>query len=167
MTQLAMNYAQAIYELKISEESMQDAKQIIMANKELLDSLSNPAVKKSEKHTVIDTVFDKEIRNFLKVLSDHSSMKMISQIFDAYDAIMLDSKNIIRATLTFVIRPDDNQLEKIKEYVCNKYNKTGVLLELNEDSSLIGGFSLTVGDTMYDKSIRGTLSSLSKTLAWR
>jgi len=167
MTQQAMNFAKAIFDLNISEEHIENAKDIIMANKELYEALSNPAVKNSEKHSVIDKIFDKEIRNFLKVLCDYNSMNQISQIFDAYDAIVLEGKNIIRATITFVIRPDNNQLEKIKEFLCSKYNKADVLLELKEDPSLIGGFILTVGDTMYDKSIRGSLSSLSKTLVWR
>ena len=167
MTQRAMNYAKAIFDINISEECVQNTKDVILANNELLEALSNPAVKKSEKHAVIDTVFDKEIRNFLKVLCDYECMEMISQIFEAYEAIVLDSKNLIRATVTFVTRPDNSQIEKIKEMVCSKYNKAGVLLELKEDPSLIGGFILSVGDTMYDKSIQGSLSSLYKTLVWR
>ena len=167
MTQQSINFARAIFELNISEEHVENAKDIIMANIELYDALSNPAVKNSEKHTVIDKIFDKEIRNFLKVLCNHNCMKMISQIFEAYEALVLASKNEIRATFTFVTKPDDVEIEKVKEFLCNKYNKADVLLELKEDASLIGGFILTVGDTMYDKSIRGSLSSLYKTLVWR
>ena len=167
MTQQALNFAKAIFDLNISEECIENAKDIIMANKELYEALCNPAVRNSEKHSVIDKIFDKEVRNFLKVLCDYNSMNQISQIFNSYDDLVLDGKNIIRATIAFVIRPDDDQLEKLKEFLCNKYNKADVLLELKEDSSLIGGFILTAYDTIYDKSIRGSLSSLSKTLVWR
>lgn len=167
MIQRAINYAKALFELNIPEECVHNAKDIIMENKDLLEALSNPTVKTSEKHTVIDDIFDKEVRSFLKVVCDNESMNIISQIFEAYERLVLDSKNVIRATITFVKRPDDEQLEQIKVMVCKKYNKSGVLLELKEDASLIGGFILTVGDTMYDKSIQGTLSSLYKTLVWR
>lgn len=167
MTKLAMNYAKALFDLNISVECVRNTKDIIVENRELLDALSNPTIKKSEKHAVIDTVFVKEIRNFLKVLCDNNCMVLISQIFDIYEGIVLDGENIIKAKLFFVTKPDDYQLEKLKEFVCNKYNKTSVLLELKEDPSLLGGFVLSVGDTLYDKSIKGTLSSLHKALLWR
>lgn len=167
MIQRAINYAKAIFELSLPEECVHNARDIITANKDLLEALTNPTIKASEKHTVIDNIFDKEVRSFLKVLCDNDSMNIISQIFEAYEELVLDSKNIIRATMTFVKRPDDEQLEQIKEMVCKIYNKSGVLLELKEDPTLIGGFILTVGDIMYDKSIQGTLSGLYKTLVWR
>lgn len=167
MTQRTMNFAKAIFELEIPEKCVQNSKDIITTNMELLEALSNPAIKKSEKFHVIDLLFEQEIRGFLKVLCDHSCMSMIIQIFEVYEKLVLESKNIIEATITYVKRPDDNQLEKIKDMVCKKYNKAGVLLQLNEDPSLIGGFILTIKDTMFDKSIQGTLNNLYKTLVWR
>jgi F-type H+-transporting ATPase subunit delta len=167
MTQRATNFAKAIFELAIPEKSVQNTKDILTANMELLEALSNPAIKKSEKYHVIDTIFEQEMKGFLKVLCDHSCMSIINQIFEVYDELVLESKNIIKATITYVKRPDDNQLEKMKEMVCKKYNKAGVLLQLNEDPSLIGGFVLSVKGTVFDKSIQGTLNNLYKTLVWR
>lgn len=167
MTQRAKNYAKALFDLNLSEECVQSTKDIILSSKELVEALSNPSIKKKEKNAVIETLFEKEIRSYLKVLCENDCFDIISEIFDVYEAILLDSKNIIKATLTFVSRPEEDQLDKIKEMVCNKYNKAGVLLELKEDSSLLGGFVLTVGDTEYDKSIQGTLLSLQKALVRR
>jgi F-type H+-transporting ATPase subunit delta len=164
MSERARNYARAIYELNIPEKCVHNSKDIILSCIELQEALLNPAVKNREKHAVIDKIFDKEIRNFFKTLCDHESLDILWQIFDAYDAIVLDSKNMIKATITFVTKPDEYQLGKIKEMVCRKYNKSGVELEMKEDMSLIGGFVLTVGDIVYDKSIKGTLSGLYKTL---
>jgi F-type H+-transporting ATPase subunit delta len=167
MTQHAINYAKVLFDLYIPEESIHNMAQLVLGNRELIEALSNPAIKKNEKGNVIDVVFDEEVRSFLKVLCDNECFEIIDEILEAYNAILLDSKNIIKATITFVTRPDDDQLEKIKEMVCKKYNKSGVLLELKEDSSLLGGFILSVGDMVYDKSILGTLSNLHKTLVWR
>jgi len=167
MIQRAMNYAKVLFDLNISEECVQNTKNIILKSRELQEAFSNPAIKKSEKHAVIDAIFDKRIISFLKVVCDNECMALISQIFDTYEGIVLNHKSIIKATLTFVTRPDNDQLEKIKKFICSDYKKTGVLLELKEDASLLGGFILSVGDMEYDKSIRGTLSSLNKTLMWR
>lgn len=167
MTQHAMNYAKALFDKNISNECIEHTKEMISSSSELLEALSNPAVKKVEKHNVIDKLFDQEIRGFLKVLCDYNAIGILNQILKSYDDYVLASKNIVKATLTYVIKPDDNQIEQIKEMVCKKYNKTSVLLELKEDSSLLGGFILTVGNTQYDKSVKGTLANLQKTLVWR
>lgn len=167
MTQRASNFARVLMELKISEEIVQNTKKLIMANRELRKALANPAVKKIEKNKIIDVIFDEKIRSYLKVLCDYDYIDSIEQIFKAYEAMELERKNIIGATFIYVIRPEDIQLEKIKNFICRKYNMAGVLLELKEDSSLLGGFLLIVGDTVYDKSIKGNLSGLYKTLVWR
>lgn len=167
MTHRTMNYAQALFDLNVPEDSIKNTKVLILDNKELLDALSNPAVKKREKHAIIHNVFDKEVRNFIKVLCDNDAITSINEIFDAYENITLDSKNIIKAVFRYASRPNDDEIQKIKDMLCSKYNKKDVLLELKEDPSLIGGFILSVGNTEYDKSIKQTLFSLNKTLAWR
>jgi F-type H+-transporting ATPase subunit delta len=167
MTQSAINYAKTLYELKISEDCISNTKMLIENSKELVQALASPAVKKKEKHAVIDTVFEGEMRNFLKVLCDNDGFPMIPQIFDAYKTLLLHSKNILKATITYVTKPDEEQIKKIEEFICKKYNKAGVLLELNEDPSILGGFVLTVGNTEFDTSMQGTLTSLYKTLVWR
>jgi F-type H+-transporting ATPase subunit delta len=167
MTQSAVNYAKVLYELKISEECISNTKMLIENSKELVQALSNPAVKKKEKHAVIDTIFDSEMRNFLKVLCDNHGFSMILHIFDEYKTLLLHSKNILKATITYVTKPDEEQIRKIEEFICKKYNKAGVLLELKEDPSILGGFVLTVGSTEFDTSMEGALTSLYKTLVWR
>jgi F-type H+-transporting ATPase subunit delta len=166
MMQLATNYAKALFELNVSETAVKNARDILQ-NKELMDALSNPVVLKSEKHIIIDSVFEKDIKNFLKVICDNDNIGLIGQIFDIYEDMVLESMGIIRATLTYVTKPDVDQIEKVKEYVCSKYDKKGVVLEFKEDTSLLGGFVLTVGDVEYDKSIKGTLSDMHKALLRR
>jgi F-type H+-transporting ATPase subunit delta len=167
MTKRADNFAKALFDMKIPEGIVEKTREIILSDKELSEALTNPAVSLSEKHHVIDALFDREIRSFLKVLCDRQGMNIISDIFAAYEKLLLDSKNMMKATFIYVVRPEEDQLEKIKDMLRKKYNKSDVILDLKEDSSLIGGFILTVGDTVYDKSLKGTLLSLSKTLVRR
>ena len=164
MTQCAMNYAKDLFDLKINKECVQNTINIILENKELFSALSNPSINKGEKHAVIDSIFEEEIRSFLKVLSDNDCMEIIGEIFKQYQMILLERNQVIKATLSYVSKPEDEQIEEMKVMICKKYNKADVLLELKEDLSLLGGFVLSVDDMVYDKSVRGTLSSLEKTL---
>ncbi len=167
ITLKAANYAKALFLLGPKEESIQKSKQILSENSELVKVLDNPVIKKREKEAVIDDIFENDIRSFLKVLCARQYIRGFGRILEAYETIMLDSKNMIKAKLSYVTRPDEGELERIKDMICNKYKKTGVILELEEDTSLIGGFVLTVGDMEYDKSMKGILSELQKTLVWR
>ncbi len=167
MTSKAANYAKVLFSLGLKEESVFQSKQILSENRELVSALENPIISKKEKEGVIDNIFNNEIRNFLKVLCSNQCIGIFDKIYEAYEAIVLDRKNILQAKLSYVARPDDTELEQIKEMICNKYKKTGVILTLEEDVSLIGGYVLTVGDTEYDKSIKGTLSELQKALVRR
>jgi F-type H+-transporting ATPase subunit delta len=107
------------------------------------------------------------VRNFIKVLCVEQCIDLVGEILDEYETISLASKGIIKAKVSFVTRLEDEELEQLKDMICKKYNKAGVEFELNEDASLIGGFRLTIGNTEYDRSIRGTLKELEKTLARR
>lgn len=167
MIQLDANYGKVLFQLSLSTESVDGMKELLLNHKELLTALDNPSIKAKEKHAVIDKLFEPEVRNFLKVLCDNGYISHIAEIFTSYDDLLLESKNMIRATLSFVTKPSDAQLIGIKNMICKKYNKEDVLLELKEDPSLIGGFILNVGDVEYDKSVKGKLLDMQKRLLWR
>lgn len=167
MIQLDANYGKVLFQLSLSTEIVDRVKELLLNHKELLTALDNPSIKAKEKHAVIDRLFDAEVRNFLKVLCDNGYVSHIAEILSAYDDLVLESKNMIRATLSFVTKPSEAQLTGIKSMICKKYNKEDVLLELKEDPSLMGGFILNVGDMEYDRSVKGKLLDMQKRLLWR
>jgi F-type H+-transporting ATPase subunit delta len=167
ITQQSKNYAKILYSLQPNEEVVQNTKTILLSSKELVSALENPSISKKEKEAVIDKLFDNEIATFLKVLAEHKVIGHITEIMEAYEEILLEHKNVLKAKLTYTVMPDDSQLAAIKSMLCTKYNKTDVYLELEEDPSLIGGFVLYTGNTEYDKSIKGALSELQNTLIRR
>ncbi|HWT75215.1 MAG TPA: ATP synthase F1 subunit delta [Mobilitalea sp.] len=167
ITQRALNYAKILYSFGIKEETVDQTKKLLQNCSELTEVLENPVIKKKEKDNVIDALFDKEIASFLKVLCDNKVIGIFSEIMDAYEELVLEHKNMIKAKLIYTEKPEADQLEQIKSMLCNKYNKKGVSLELEEDASLIGGYVLYVGNTEYNKSIKGALSEMQKTLIGR
>lgn len=167
ITKEAYHYAKVLFSLGMKEDIIRETKHLLSENHELIEALDNPVVKSAEKDAVIDFIFAKEIRNFLKVICINRSINIVDKIFEAYEELLLDSKSIIKSSLSYVFKPDEAELEQIKDMICNKYKKAGVILELNEDPSLIGGYVLTVGDTEYDKSMKETLLELRKTLTRR
>lgn len=167
ITLRAANYAKVLFSMGLKEESIHESADIFRENKELMEVLENPSIKESQKDAVIHSIFPKEIQGFIKVLCANRYINIVDMIFDEYQTLFLESRNMIKGKLSYVTRPDETELGQIEDMICSKYNKAGVSLELVEDTSLIGGFTLTIGDTVYDKSIKGTLEELGKTLARR
>jgi F-type H+-transporting ATPase subunit delta len=161
------NFAKALFSLELPEEVVEKTKKILKDNKIITEVLENPSINRQQKEAVIDRIFDREICGFVKVLNLHGLLGYADEIFQEYDSMILERKNLLKATLFYVTKPDDDQLEQFKDVLCKKYKKTGVIMELKEDPSLIGGFVLKVGNTEYDKSIKGTLDELQKTLVRR
>lgn len=167
ITQQSQNYAIVLDSLQIAQEMIEDTKHILLDNSQVLNALDNPTIKKTEKEAVIDKLFPVEIRNFLKVLCQNKSISISQEIFEGYETLLLQKQGKIKATLAYATKLSKDEIVQIKEMICTKYNKTEVQLKLEEDSSLIGGFILTVGNTEYDKSIKGTLDELRKALVRR
>ena len=87
--------------------------------------------------------------------------------FDAYDDEVLKSKNILKAELYCVCPPEKAQTDKIKETLKKKYGVSDVLLEVNTDEALMGGYRLEVNGVEYDKSVQGMIKALQNRISGR
>ena len=163
----AKQYARVLYELGISKESVGQAKEFFENVPVLEETFASPVIPMREKLSSIDKIFPQEIRNFLKVVCRNQRMNEIDEIFEAYDRYCKQQEGIQTATITCVEAPDEERLKKIKEFLCEKYQKTDVKIEIVKDPTLLGGFILRTGDDEYDWSLKGRLSRLEKKLTWR
>ena len=152
MTQTASNYGTVLFELGVKKEIVEKTKEIFSLTEELPKMLQSPIVSKDAKHRLIEDIFPEEIRNFLKVVSDHQEMDLMDDIFVAYKKAYDENHGILCAEMSYVMEPDAKQT---------------VELSMVEDKSLIGGFVLRVGDKEEDYSMKGRLDRLEKRLTWR
>ena len=167
MTERFIQYGKVLFQLGLSKEQMEDMKERFFKTEELAKALSNPTVTQAEKYAVIERLFSKEVQGFLKIVVDHQLIDCMEEILEAYYECDIISKNWVKATFYYVTKPNDEQIERIKERICNEYNKDGVELELIEKPSLIGGFVLKVNDFELDRSIQGSIEQLSRNLIRR
>ena len=164
-------YDKVKFECNVTEDEytkiVEKTKEIFSLTEELPKMLQSPIVSKDAKHRLIEDIFPEEIRNFLKVVSDHQEMDLMDDIFVAYKKAYDENHGILCAEMSYVMEPDAKQVEQMKAYLANKYGKQMVELSMVEDKSLIGGFVLRVGDKEEDYSMKGRLDRLEKRLTWR
>ena len=116
-----------------------------------------------KKEQVIDKVFPREMRNFLKIVCRYRKVRLLGEIFDAYDMRADEEEQIIRAVLFYTALPSEEQKKGMESFLCRKY----AYIEMKKDDSLIGGFILRVGNDEYDRSTKGRLDRLEQRLTRR
>lgn len=167
MKQTETNFAKALYELEIPKETLDETRSVLNENPILTEVLCDAVIPKSKKHKIIDSIFDGDVKNFLKLLCDRNLFSLTDGIFKAYDSYRNSKNGVPEAILSYVTPPSEEQLEKIRDFLLKKYNAADVSLTMRENPALIGGFVLSVNGTEYDWSVKGRLSGLRAELIGR
>lgn len=166
MIQAAVDYANDLKKAETPKEILKQVKDILEAVPQIRLDFEDPTVLLEKKHMVIDRVFPKEIRSFLKVLCDNDDFKLwdeISQAFAELDRTPLAKEE--QAVLIYVTPPTEEQLAGIRKFLEKEFNNPDISIECEEDASLKSGFILRVGTKEYDWSERGRIAQLEHKLA--
>ena len=166
MTQEALNYASDLRKTEIPKEMLTQVKEILEAVPQVKVDFENPAVAVEKKHLVIERVFPKEIRNFMKILCDNNDFALFDEIVAAYDDLDKEPENgEKKAELIYVTAPDEEQLAGIRKFLNKEFGSEDMELEMKEDKSLKSGFILRVGTKEYDWSEQGRIDQLKHKMA--
>lgn len=160
----ANNYAKALYELEIPRWELADTAEIVKENPELGTVLASPAVSRTEKHRVIDAVFPAATRSFVKYLCDHSRSNELPEIIRAYHEYSDRQQRIVRASLVCVDAPSEQQLQRLKAFICKRFHCNDAHIDISFDKALIGGFILTAEGMEFDRSLKSSLIALKSKL---
>ena len=167
MTQAAINYGKIIYERQVPRTVVEETEAVFQEVPEVLTALKSPVTPKSAKNRIIDRIFQTEMRTILKVITDHHDIDCMEDIFKAYHDYACEQEGILAASLYYVTEPTEEQIEKIKDLLKEKYGRRQVELKLIQDTGLLGGFLIRVGSVETDWSMRGRLRQLEQILARR
>ena len=162
MTENCKKYAVELHELKIQKDLIQQTADIFKAVDQIMTDLANPAVSLEKKHNVIDKIFPKEIRDFLKVLCDNNEVEIFPEIAKAYYELAPQSAEEFHAVLSYVKKPTDEQLMGIRNFLMRKCGREDIDLELEEDPSLGDGFVIRAGGEEFDWSTKGRMKQFEQ-----
>jgi F-type H+-transporting ATPase subunit delta len=168
----AVRYAKSIIQLSIEQGELDSVKadmdlirSTCAGSKELVLLLESPVVRPDKKLSVLNAVFGSQLSNitskFIQILTDKGRESLIDDISYAFEDQFLAHNNILRTVVKSVDGLNDNFKLKVKQLVKIAYDKDVEIIE-EKDSSLIGGFVLTIGDKQVDASISRKLAELEK-----
>jgi F-type H+-transporting ATPase subunit alpha len=160
-----LQYAQTLRKLNIESSVIAKADDIFQAVPQIKIDFSNPTVDVSVKHNIIDKVFPREIRDFLKLLCDNSVANQWDEIIEAYKESSSENEEELKVVLKYVTEPDDAQLQGIKDFVKKQFGTQNVVFEMKKDTSLGGGFIIQAGNEVFDWSTNGRIEQLKDKLS--
>lgn len=166
MAKAASEYAGQLCALRIPLGAVLHTKEILEDVPALKDELSDPTVDMVRKHTVIESIFPAEIRDFLNLLCVNNDVGQMDDIVSEYKRSEHEQQGDLQASLVYATPPTAEQLAGIRNFIVEKYHcrEDQLVLEQKKDASLVSGFTLAVGSDIYDWSAAGRIRQLKEKL---
>uniref|UniRef100_A0A7V4LCB4 ATP synthase subunit delta n=1 Tax=Desulfobacca acetoxidans TaxID=60893 RepID=A0A7V4LCB4_9BACT len=149
-------------------EELQGFAQLLEREAELKDALLNPIHSMEERKQLLGRVADllnlsPIVTNFLKLLFDKLRLAALPGIAQVYQQLVDEQENVKRAKVKAAIPLDEGMRERLRQAL-EQLTKSQVVMEVEEDPSILGGIVARVGDLVLDGSVRTQLVSLRESL---
>lgn len=168
-------YAKSLYELAQDQGVLEQArndmaliKQACDDSRELALFLKSPLVYASKKEEVLAKVFEGKFetdfsQRLVSILAKKSREMFLPYVAKAFLDLYDQANNILRGLLTTAIPLSEAQQTAIQQAVSAKTGATfEVTQEVNPD--LIGGFTLKIGDELFDGSTASAIRRIKREL---
>jgi F-type H+-transporting ATPase subunit delta len=110
------------------------------------------------------TVLDEYIVNAVNLIKEKHLLGKSEQILKALEKIIDKEEQITRARVTTKSKITDKLKNELEELIKERYKSKETVISYNEDSSLLGGIKLEVGDEIINVTLRNKLNQLQNYL---
>ncbi len=175
---VASRYARALADLVLDPARSMDVQKTVgelaeleravAGSAELRNILDSPAVAPQRKRAVIarlagESGISRLVLNFVYVIIDHRRTAMLSEIRQAFQALIDERTGSVEADVKAARELGEGEREQIGASLGRLTGKK-VRCRFSVDESLIGGLVTRIGSTIYDGSVRGQLEALRRRL---
>ncbi len=149
-------------------EELAGISSLIEREKTLEQAINNPLYNAEGRKKVLGSVIDKlglsaVMKSFLTLLFDKGRFIYLSSINEFYQKLADELKGISRASLVSATALSSETVDKIRATLSEKTGKD-IILDIEQDPSLIGGIVTRIGDLVLDGSIKTQLLNMRESL---
>jgi F-type H+-transporting ATPase subunit delta len=130
--------------------------------------LSDPRLSREQRLEIFTGVgqdrFDAAFVNFLRVLGAYGRLELLPEIYAQYEALRREAEARVHVLVTSAHPVGDDEAAKLGERLKARFGRE-IDLEVEVDSSLIGGAVIRAGDQVIDGSVRGRIERLARQIA--
>lgn len=168
---LARRYAKALFQLGNDEGQLSQLgtqldgfSQTLKGSDELMSTLVHPAIPKSKREGILVKVLEKcgsskTLLNFCKILMEKERIEHLPDISRELNVLIQDQEGRAEAHVLSAAALSASQLSQLTEKL-EKLAGRKIDIETEVDPSLLGGVVATIGDMVYDGSIKTQLQKL-------
>lgn len=141
---------------------------LIGQDQDLLQVIVNPLYNADGRKKVLAAVIEKmnlsgSMSAFILFLFDKGRIGFLGSINDFFQKFADELKGVARASLVSATELSADTIEKIRSALSKRVGKD-IVLEVEQDSSLIGGIVTRIGDLVLDGSVRTQLLNMRQSL---
>ncbi|MFP4039637.1 MAG: ATP synthase F1 subunit delta [Desulfosudaceae bacterium] len=130
--------------------------------------ISNPLYPAEARKKSLEVIIDKiglsdVLKSFLLLLFEKGRMGDLRGIVEFYQKLVDEYKGVVQAEVISASKLSDDAVEKIKASLSRMTGKE-VMLNITQDTALIGGVVTRVGDMVLDGSIKTQLENMKESL---
>lgn len=171
---IAERYSQALFDLaeeknllKQTEEDVTFVRELMDTHPELYRYLQLPDVETERKQKALEHILkdsvSRPMMGLMQLLIKKARVAYLRPILDGYIELLMAYHHQVKVQITSAAVLNPTELRSIQETLEQSLQKE-ILMETMIDPALIGGLIVRIGDTVYDNSIRSSLTRLSKHL---
>jgi len=155
--------------LPIREEK-EVLKGLLEASEEFGSFLLDRTLPPSVKQDILNRLFQGRIQgitlNFLLLTASKKRERLLPDILEACDALLDERDGIVNATVTSAVALTAAQSDSLREKM-ESYTGKRIRMDASVDPELLGGFVASVGDTVFDSSLRVHMQRVRQALVGR
>ena len=165
-------YAQALFQLAQEQGTLDEwlgqmrEAQSALADPTVTAYLGSPRVRLEQKVEIVSQLLvglDKFVVNTIGLLVSRRAFSSLDNVVGEYAALLDITRGRVQATATSAVGLSDEQRSRLEGHLSKMLGKE-VVLGVREDSALIGGIVVKVGDQVIDGSVRTRLQLLRRSL---
>ena len=172
---VARRYAKALLTLgkedahyKEYGEGLSGFAHLLEREPELKDALLNPIHGREDRNKLLLRMIEllqlpPMVSNLLQLLLDKHRLNVVEGVALAYQEMLDEVENVQRAKIKTAISLDDATQDRLRQTL-EKLTGSTVVMEVEEDPSIIGGLMAKVGDLVLDGSVRTQINTLRESL---
>ena len=166
----ARSLAEVAFEQNIEDKVAEDLRifaEIFSAAPDVRGVFDSPAIPRDEKEKLLDALLTEHpmtqtASNFLRVLLERNRMRSFRNILDLFLEIVNKRKGIVSAKIVAATPLDSDGIGQIEKRLGKITGKTVVASAVETDENLLGGIVVSVGNTVYDGSVRTQLKEMKR-----
>ncbi len=170
---VARPYAEAVF--RLAQESKDLAKwsavlallQSVYQHPDMRMLAGNPAFGKEQFADLYVDIcgdeLDSQAKNFVRVLVSNGRIDLLPEIVAQFEALKARASGVKSSHVVSAFPLTAAQQLALKTVLESRF-KCAVEMETSVDSQLIGGVVVTIGDEVYDASVRGKLQDMAYAL---